>query len=138
MRPNTCNGHVFSFRRLDMTESTELPRSHVPLSALDFHVLVVLAAEDLYGYGIMKAVDEHSGGAVSPEIGSLYRVLARLMEKGWVREVEAGPDRPKTHRGKPRRYYGITELGRETVRAEVARLRKAVALVEDAVPEVAR
>lgn len=112
--------------------------TQAPLTALDFHVLVVLATDDLYGYGIMKAVEAHSGGAVSPEIGSLYRVLARLMDTGWVEEVDPGPGRPKTHRGKPRRYYGITELGREAVRAEVARLRDAVALVESIVPEVAR
>jgi DNA-binding PadR family transcriptional regulator len=121
-----------------MADKAESHQAPTPLTALDFHVLVVLAAEDLYGYGIMRAVQEHSGGAVSPEIGSLYRVLARLMETGWVREVDPGPDCPKTHRGKPRRYYGITEAGRGAVRAEVARLRKAVALVEANAPEVAR
>jgi DNA-binding PadR family transcriptional regulator len=121
-----------------MTENNEGPRSHPPLTALDFHVLVVLAAEDLYGYGIMKAVQEHSSGVVSPEIGSLYRVLARLMEAGWVREVDPVPESPRTHRGKPRRYYGITDSGLEAVRAEVTRLREAVALVEATAPEVAR
>ena len=50
-----------------------------PLSATDYHVLMVLTEEDLYGYAIMKAVEQESGGAVSPEIGSLYRILARLM-----------------------------------------------------------
>jgi PadR family transcriptional regulator PadR len=121
-----------------MSKQQDTPQPPTPLTALDFHVLVVLAAEDLYGYSIMKAVEKHSRGAITPEIGSLYRVLSRLMETGWVHEVDPGPGRPKTHRGKPRRYYGITEAGRETIRAEVARLREAVALVEDIVPEVAR
>jgi len=109
-----------------------------PLTALDFHVLVTLAAEDLYGYAIMKAVENHSGGAIAPEIGSLYRVLGRLMDAGWVRDVEPPPNSPRTHRGRPRRYYGITAVGLEAVRAEVARLREAVALAEATVPEVAR
>lgn len=109
-----------------------------PLSALDFHVLVVLSAEDLYGYAIMKAVEKNSGGVISPEIGSLYRVLARLMDTGWVREADPAPGSPKTHRGRPRRYYGITSEGLATVRAEVDRLREAVALAEAIVPEAAR
>ena len=33
-----------------------------PLSATDFHVLLVLTEGDLYGYAIMKAVEAQSGG----------------------------------------------------------------------------
>ena len=44
------------------------------LSATDFHVLLVLAERDLYGYALLQAVEAESGGAVSPDIGSLYRV----------------------------------------------------------------
>jgi len=98
-----------------------------PLSATDFHVLLVLTEGDLYGYAIMKAVQAQSGGRVSPEIGSLYRVLARLMAIGLVIEV-GGPSEAETHRGRPRKYYAITPQGREVARAEAARLSELVEL----------
>jgi DNA-binding PadR family transcriptional regulator len=98
-----------------------------PLSATDFHVLLVLTEGDLYGYAIMKAVEAQSGGRVSPEIGSLYRVLARLMAIGMVTEVD-GPSEGGTHRGRPRKYYAITPQGREAARAEAARLSELVEL----------
>jgi DNA-binding PadR family transcriptional regulator len=107
-----------------------------PLSATDFHVLMVLADGDLYGYAIMKAVEEQSGGVVSPEIGSLYRVLARLMADGLVSEVE-GPAHTETHRGRPRKYYGLTSRGREAARTEASRLQGVVELARgrDLLPE---
>lgn len=101
--------------------------SHGPLTATDFHVLLVLCEEDLYGYAIKKAVERQSAGGVSPEIGSLYRILSRLMTEGLVTEVD-GPDPEAAHRGRPRKYYGITPAGRELARAEAARLSELVEL----------
>ncbi len=93
-----------------------------PLSATDYHVLMVLTEKDLYGYAIMKAVEEESGGTVSPEIGSLYRILARLMSEGLVDEVGAPEGSPTEHRGRPRRDYGLTAQGRTALTAESLRL----------------
>jgi DNA-binding PadR family transcriptional regulator len=104
------------------------------MSAVDFHVLLVLAAEDLYGYAIMKAVADQSRGSVSPEIGSLYRVLARLLGSGFVVEVDAQVE-PALHRGRPRRYYRITPLGRSALHAETERLRSALAIASRVLPE---
>jgi DNA-binding PadR family transcriptional regulator len=100
-----------------------------PLSATDFHVLLVLSESDLYGYAIMKAIEANSGGAVAPEIGSLYRVIARLIASGWVSEAE-GPQGEAVHRGRPRKYYGITPLGRDAARVEAARLSALVELAK--------
>lgn len=108
-----------------------------PLSAVEFHVLMVLAEGPSYGYAIMKAVREHSGGAVSPEIGSLYRVLARLMELAWVEEVPAPAGAKRGRRGLPRRYYALTRGGRAVALAEAKRLARVVALARerDLLPE---
>jgi DNA-binding PadR family transcriptional regulator len=121
-----------------MTDPSTAPRNSLPLSALDLQVLLVLASADLYGYAIMKAVEEASGGVLSPEIGSLYRVLARLTDMGWVAESEGPQDDSETHRGKPRRYYRITERGREVARAEVKRLQEVIRDSHALDPEVAR
>jgi DNA-binding PadR family transcriptional regulator len=98
----------------------------------------VLASEDLYGYAIMKAVEEHSRGAVSPEIGSLYRVLARLMGAGFVVELESSETEEGLHRGRPRRYYRITPVGRAALETEAARLRHVVSLANRVLPEAQR
>ena len=102
----------------------------LPLSATDYHVLMVLTQEDLYGYGIMKAVEEDSGGAVLPEIGSLYRILARLMSEGLVEEVDAPKGSATEHRGRRRRYYGLTAEGRAAVTAESLRLQGVLELAK--------
>lgn len=98
----------------------------LPLSPTDFHVLLVLASEDLYGYAIQKAVADESGGSVRPEIGSLYRVLGRLMSLGMVEETQAPDGAPESHRGRPRRYYMLTARGREALEADARRLEGAL------------
>lgn len=108
-----------------------------PLSAMDFHVLMVLAEGPSYGYAIVKAVDEHSGGVVSPEIGATYRVLARLLADGWVEETAAPKSARRGARGLPRRYYALTSEGRAVALAEARRLARVVALASerDLLPE---
>jgi DNA-binding PadR family transcriptional regulator len=109
--------------------------SPAPLRPLDFHVLLVLAAEDLYGYAIMRAVEADSLGAPSPEIGSLYRVLARLMNEGRVGEAAVPDGHADPHPGRARRYYRITPAGRAALRAEAERLRHALALAAEILPQ---
>jgi DNA-binding PadR family transcriptional regulator len=98
---------------------------------VDFHVLLVLARKTLHGYAILKAVEAESDGAVSPEVGSLYRVLARLMSGGLVEETEAPASAPRATRGRSRRYYRLTREGRALLRAEAQRLATAVEIARD-------
>lgn len=106
------------------------------MSPLDFHVLLVLANEDLYGYAIMKRVDEQAAGAVRVEIGTLYRVLSRLMDAGLVGEADAPAGAPASHRGLPRKYYAITQRGADAVRDEARRLERVVRLARDLLPDM--
>ena len=88
------------------------------LKPTDFHVLLVLVDGPRHGYGIMKEVERESGGKVSLEIGSLYRLLARMLDAGLIEEAGA-EDRQKDER---RRYYRISRLGRRILKAEAGRL----------------
>jgi DNA-binding PadR family transcriptional regulator len=83
------------------------------LKPADFHILLVLAESPRHGYGIMKEVERESGGALRLEIGSLYRLLARLLDEGLIEEADED-DR--------RRFYRISRLGRRVLKAEAARL----------------
>ncbi|HSW28212.1 MAG TPA: PadR family transcriptional regulator [Longimicrobiales bacterium] len=111
-----------------------------PLSARDWHVLMALTERSLHGYGIMKAVQRDSNGRVTAEIGSLYRVLDRLLDEGLVEETDEPADAPTDTRGRPRRYYGLTRRGRRAFREETARLADALALARERnlVPERSR
>ena len=114
------------------------PDPRPPLSALDFHVLLVLSDADLYGYAIMKAVEEQSRGVIVPEIGSLYRVIGRLIDDGLVAEADPPRGASDVHRGRPRKYYRITPRGLAVARAEAERLRHVVALAKDLLPSTRR
>lgn len=92
------------------------------MSPTDFHVLLVLAGGELYGYAILKAIDEESAGTVRPDIGTLYRVLARLASSGLVAESEANAEGAEVHRGRRRRYYTLTPQGRRALEVEARRL----------------
>ncbi len=96
--------------------ASELP----VISNLEYHVLLALAAGQLYGYAITTAVEEESGGVISPRAGSLYRVLGRLMEAGLIDETE--PTEDENHPGRARRWYRLTPAGRIALSAEAERL----------------
>lgn len=91
------------------------------LKPADFHILLALADGPLHGYRIMKNVERDTGGEVRLEIGSLYRLLARLVTEGLIDDIESGGER--------RRYYRITAAGRKALKSEAARLAGVVTLV---------
>ena len=91
--------------------------SHLPLNSRDFQVLLLCFDQPMHGYGIVKAAAE-SGSSVL-DLGSLYRIIARLTKDGLLEDVspEVGDSK------RQRRFYRATELGRRVARAEGVRLR---------------
>lgn len=82
-----------------------------------FLVLTVLAGPALHGYGIMRAIDELSDGAVTVRPGTLYAALDRLTQEGLV-EVDREDEWAG---GRVRRYYRLTPQGSDALRAEAQR-----------------
>ena len=107
------------------TDSQQIDR-FLPLSAADCHVLMALARQELYGYALLQTMSKDSAGAVAMNIGSLYRALDRLLRRGLILQVESRE--VGKSRGKPRRYYGLTALGRSALEAELSRLERFVRL----------
>ncbi len=99
------------------------------MSSLEYHVLLALATGPLHGYAVKQRVEAESGGSLSPQAGSLYRVIARLMTSGLVTETDP-PGAESPHPGLARRYYGLTASGRRVLGAEARRLKGAAALAE--------
>jgi DNA-binding PadR family transcriptional regulator len=90
-----------------------------PLKPTDFHLLLALWQGPCHGYGLMKEVEQHSNGSVRLEIGSLYRLLARLLDTGLIEEADED---------ERRRYYRISRAGRRVLKAEAERLEGLVEL----------
>jgi DNA-binding PadR family transcriptional regulator len=92
---------------------------HLPLRRVEFHILLSLAAGERHGYGIIQDI-EGRGETPVPDVGTMYRALARMAETGLI---EATARRPAPDTGDERRnYYRITTLGLRAARAEARRL----------------
>lgn len=91
----------------------------LPLRPVEFHVLLSLSAGERHGYGIIRDV-ETRGEAPPPDVGTLYRALARMQERGLIAPADRrpAPDADDERRN----YYRITPLGLRVARAEARRL----------------
>jgi transcriptional regulator len=76
-------------------------------------VLSLLEDQPRHGYDISRLIEVRSGGALRFHVTSLYPLLYRLEERGWIegKWVEKAEQRR-------RRYYTLTAEGRKVVRAQ--------------------
>jgi transcriptional regulator len=72
----------------------------------DFLILALLEHEACHGYELSKRIATRSRGVVRLQVASLYPLLYRLEQRGWIsgRWVE----KPRQRR---RRYYRLTAAG---------------------------
>jgi DNA-binding PadR family transcriptional regulator len=94
-----------------------------PLTPAVFHVLVALADGDKHGYAILKEVSQQTAGEVQLSTGTLYGIIKRLLLSGLIAEVRTSVFKNDDPR---RRYYRLTDAGRETAMAEAHRLENMV------------
>ena len=73
-------------------------------------ILSILEARPRHGYEISKLIEDRSNGQLKFHVASLYPLLYRLEERGWLqgRWVEKAGQRR-------RRFYSLTPLGRRTL-----------------------
>src|SRR5215470_10327730 len=110
MRPARCLVGMDRDRGID---------ERLPLRRVEFHILLSLAAGERHGYGIIKDIEARAEPSV-PDVGTMYRALARMVEAGLI---EAAARRPAPDTGDERRnYYRITSTGLRVARAEAQRL----------------
>ena len=103
---------------MGMDRSRGGPDFRLPLRTVEFHILLSLAAGERHGYGII--LDIQTRGETAPDVGTMYRALARMAENGLI---VAAARRPAAEAGDERRnYYRITDAGVRVARAEVRRL----------------
>lgn len=84
-----------------------------------FHILLALADESRHGYAIRENVRERTEGAVELYPATLYGSIRDLAEQGLIEPLEGDEDPDDDQR---RRYYRLTQAGRDALRKEVGRL----------------
>ena len=103
------------------TPTDEDPQGFLPLPTAVFHILVALADRDRHGYSIMQDVGARTDGQVVLSAGTLYTAIRRMLEQGLIEELRESPD-PESG-DERRRYYRLTQFGRDVAVAEARRLR---------------
>jgi DNA-binding PadR family transcriptional regulator len=87
-----------------------------PLRPVEFHILLSLAAGERHGYGIIQDIEARGDGTV-PDVGTMYRALARMTENGLIAAAAAADASDER-----RINYRITDRGLRMARAEARRL----------------
>jgi PadR family transcriptional regulator PadR len=90
-----------------MTEEAASAQRELSRGTVELAVLALIREERRYGYDLLTSLANASGGFVGIKEGSLYPVLHRLEDAGYIEATWEAEGR-----GKPRKYYGITEAGR--------------------------
>jgi DNA-binding PadR family transcriptional regulator len=102
------------------------PKDRLPLTPAVFHVLLSLAGGERHGYAIMQDVTQSTDGQIKMGPGTLYGTVKRLLEAQLIEESDERPD-PSLD-DERRRYYRLTAVGEEVVRAEARRYAQIVEL----------
>jgi PadR family transcriptional regulator PadR len=79
----------------------------------EFLLLSLLDAEPRHGYELQKLIESRSDGVLTFHVASLYPLLYRMEERGWIagRWVEKAGERR-------RRFYRLTAEGRAVLKAQ--------------------
>ena len=106
-------------------------KSDLLQGTLELLILKSIALEPVHGYAIAQRIRQVSKDALNIPYGSLYPVLYRLEERGYIQAQWR-----ETEQGRMAKFYTVTRKGAkqlETERAEWERTAAAVALVLQAV-----
>lgn len=90
-----------------------------------YFILLALARRDLHGSGVMRDVLSLTEGDLKLWPATLYGSLEELREEGWIEEVADPSERP-AGASQRKRFYRITQSGRESVVGETAKLERLV------------
>lgn len=96
--------------------------------SMELLILSVLERETRHGYQIGKLLEERSGGQLEFRVSTLYSVLYRMENRGWIkgRWVEKKGERRRC-------YYTLTPDGGSALEAQRAEWKAFAAVVNELV-----
>ena len=103
-------------------------RTDLLRGTLDLLVLKALSLEPLHGVGISRRITQITKDAYQVSFGSLFPVLHRMEESGWVEAEWRSSD--NNRRAK---YYRLTSVGRAQLKDEERQWNQVVKIMAAAV-----
>ena len=93
--------------------SSDEINKYLPLTESTYYILLTLV-EPMHGYGVMQKVERLSEGTVKIGPGTLYGAFQTLEKENLI--VKAGEE-------ERRKFYVLTDKGRQVLKEQINRLR---------------
>ena len=103
-----------------MSITSDLIRGHT-----DTIILACLMHGDNYGYEINKSIQQITGGKYELKEATLYTAFRRMEQAGCIVSYWGNEQT-----GARRRYYSITDTGRDTYKARISEWNVAKAMID--------
>lgn len=107
-----------------MKEIESVEAASLRMTPAVYQILLSLADGERHGYGIMQEVEDRTSGEVRLGPGTLYRSIKRMRKAGLIQAtggpLTGGDDEDR------RRFYRITQPGRDVLANEARRLARLV------------
>lgn len=94
---------------------------YVPMTEMAFYILLCLKTPN-HGYGIVQTVERLTDGAIKLAPGTMYGSLSKMEKDALIRFVREG---------EKRKIYEITDLGREVLQTEIARIERLYRIAQE-------
>ena len=94
---------------------------YVPMTETAFYILLCLKTPN-HGYGIVQTVERLTEGAIKLAPGTVYGSLSKMEKDGLIRFVREE---------EKRKIYEITDLGREVLQTEIARIERLYRIAQE-------
>ena len=94
---------------------------YVPMTETAFYILLCLKTPN-HGYGIVQTVERLTEGAIKLAPGTMYGSLSKMEKDGLIRIVREE---------EKRKIYEITDLGREVLQTEIARIERLYRIAQE-------
>jgi DNA-binding PadR family transcriptional regulator len=94
---------------------------YVPMTETAFYILLCLKTPN-HGYGIVQTVERLTEGAIKLAPGTMYGSLSKMEKDGLIRFVREE---------EKRKIYEITDLGREVLQTESARIERLYRIAQE-------
>ena len=94
---------------------------YVPMTETAFYILLCLKTPN-HGYGIVQTVERLTDGAIKLAPGNMYGSLSKMEKDALIRFVREE---------EKRKIYEITDLGREVLQTEIARIERLYRIAQE-------
>ena len=94
---------------------------YVPMTETAFYILLCLKTPN-HGYGIVQTVERLTDGAIKLAPGTMYGSLSKMEKDTLIRFVREE---------EKRKIYEITDLGREVLQTEIARIERLYRIAQE-------